>query len=165
MTNILTGVIYWRGYLLVHSDPTLIFQLLILQLKHLDLWLLLLAQLKQFKLVLHKLNRINQGLTMDEVRSVIIGVVRSLQGLLIAHVVGIVGEVGRLGVPFACWSATALMWDLVVVGACSTGRSMFGLRWIHNQLLRVLVLSCLALIALVSISGHYLRGGLFLMRV
>lgn len=64
--------------------------------------MLLLAQLKQFKLVLHKLNRINQGLTMDEVRSVIIGVVRSLQGLLIAHVVGIVGEVGRLGVPFAC---------------------------------------------------------------
>lgn len=60
------------------------------------------AQLKQFKLVLHKLNRINQGLTMDEVRSVIIGVVRSLQRLLIAHVVGIVGEVGRLRVPFAC---------------------------------------------------------------
>ena len=53
----------------------------------------------------------------------------------------------------------------MVVGACSTDRSMFGLRWIPNQLLRVLVLNCLALIALVSISGHYLRGGLFLMRV
>jgi len=39
---------------------------------------------------------------MDEVRLVIISVVRSLQGLLIAHIVGIVGEVGRLGVPFAC---------------------------------------------------------------
>lgn len=64
--------------------------------------MLLLAQLKQFKLVLHKLNRINQGLAMDEVRLVFISVVRSLQGLLIANVVGIVGEVGRLGVPFAC---------------------------------------------------------------
>jgi len=102
---------------------------------------------------------------MDKVRAVFISVVRSLQGLLIAHVVGIVGEVGRLGIPFACWSATALMWDLVMIGACSTDRSMFGLRWIPNQLLRRLVLSCLALSTLVSSSGYYLRGGLFLLRV
>jgi len=102
---------------------------------------------------------------MDEIRSVFIVKVRSLWGLLIAHVVGIVREICGIGVPFARRAATALMLNFLMVRTCITDRSMFWLRWIPKKLLRRLVLDCLAMIALVGSSRYLMGGGLFLVRL
>jgi hypothetical protein len=114
---------------------------------------------------LHKLNRIYHRLTMDEIGSIFVVVVRSLHRLLVHRVVGITGEVWLLGFPFSCWATTALIGDFLIVGTRSTNWTMFRLRWISNQLLKWLIQSYLALISLVCDSLNQLRTSLFLLWV